>query len=54
MSVEILTEYSFGVSKLKRGCTGSSESKLVKIPHRGNHMSRLIKVLQSDEIASHK
>ena len=24
---------SFGVSKLKRGCTGSSESTLGKIPH---------------------
>ena len=32
MTVNILTE-PFGVSKLKGGCTGSSQSTLVKTPH---------------------
>ena len=33
MSVKLLTEYQLKFLSLKRGCTGSSESKLVKMPH---------------------
>ena len=33
MSVKLLTEHHLNVLSLKGGCTGSSESILVKIPH---------------------
>ena len=33
MSVKLLTEHNFEFLSLKGGCTGSSESTLVKIPH---------------------
>ena len=33
MSVKLLTEHHLEFLTLKRGCTGSSESTLVKIPH---------------------
>ena len=33
MSVKLLTEHLFEVLSLKGGCTGSSESTLVKMPH---------------------
>ena len=33
MSVAILTEHHFEFLSLKGGCTGSSESTLVKMPH---------------------
>ena len=33
MSVKLLTEHHLGFLSLKRGCTGSSESTLVKMPH---------------------
>ena len=33
MSVELLTERHLEFPSLKGGCTGSSESTLVKIPH---------------------
>ena len=33
MSVKLLTEHHFEFLSLKSGCTGSSESALVKIPH---------------------
>ena len=33
MSVKILTEHHFEFLSLKGGCTGSSEPKLVKMPH---------------------
>ena len=44
MSVKLLTEHHLEFLSLKGGCTCSSESTLVKMPHRnvGNHMSRLI------------
>ena len=33
MSVKLLTEQYFEFLSLKHGCTGSSESTLVKMPH---------------------
>ena len=33
MSVKLLTEHHLEFSSLKGGCTGLSESKLVKMPH---------------------
>ena len=33
MSVELLTDHHLEFLSLKRGCTGLSESKLVKMPH---------------------
>ena len=33
MSVKLLTEHNLEFLSLKGGCTGPSESKLVKIPH---------------------
>ena len=34
MTVMLLTEYHLEFLSLKGGCTGSSESTLVKMPHR--------------------
>ena len=33
MSVKLLTEHHLEFLCLKGGCTGSSESRLVKVPH---------------------
>ena len=33
MSVKLLTEHHLDILSLKVGCTGSSESALVKMPH---------------------
>ena len=33
MTVKLLTEHNLEFLSLKRGCTASSESTLVKIPH---------------------
>ena len=33
MNVQLLTEKHFEFLSVKRGCTGSSESTLVKMPH---------------------
>ena len=33
MNIKLLTEHHFEFLSLKRGCTGSSESTLFKIPH---------------------
>ena len=33
MSVKLLTEHRLEFERLKGGCTGSSESTLVKMPH---------------------
>ena len=41
MSVKLLTEHHLEFVSLKGGCTGSSESTLVKIPHCWKSMSRL-------------
>ena len=43
MIVKLLTEHHLEFLSLKRGCRGSSESTLVKIPHIvGNLMPGLI------------
>ena len=34
MRVKLLTDHHWEFLNLKRGCTGSPESTLVKIPHR--------------------
>ena len=47
MSVKLLTEHHFGFLSLKGGCTGSSESTLVKMPH-------CWKAHVADRINSHK
>ena len=46
MSVKLLTEHHLEFLSLKGGCTGSSESTLIKMPIVGNHMSWLIYLFQ--------
>ena len=41
MSVKLLTEHHLEFQSLKVGCTGSSESTLVQMPHCWKSMSRL-------------
>ena len=44
MSVKLLTDLHLEFLSLKRGCRGSSESTLVKMPHRSNsHVTAHIK-----------
>ena len=40
MNIELLIEHHLEFLSLKGGCTGSSESTLVKMPHCWNHISR--------------
>ena len=40
-AINLLTEHYLKFISLNGGCTDSSESTLAKIPHGGNHMSRL-------------
>ena len=42
MGAKLLTEHNLEFLSLKAGCRGSSESTLVKMPHRWYLMSRLI------------
>ena len=42
MIVKLLTEHHLEFLSLKGGCTGLSESTLVKIPNCWKYMSRLI------------
>ena len=42
MNIKLLDEHNLEFLSLKEGYTGSSESIHVKMPHRGNHMLRLI------------
>ena len=42
MTIKLLTEQHLEFLLLKGGCTGLSESTLVKIPYAGNHMLPLI------------
>ena len=42
MSVKLLTKHNLEFLSLKGGCTGLSESTLVKCHIVGDHMSRLI------------
>ena len=44
VTVKLLTEHHLEFLSLKGGCTGSSESTHVKMPHCWIHMSRLISV----------
>ena len=41
MTVKLLTEHHLEFLSLTGGWTGSSESTHVKMPHVGNHVSRL-------------
>ena len=41
MSVKLMTEQCLESLSLKGDCTCSSEATHVKIPHVGNHVSRL-------------
>ena len=47
MSVKVLTEHHLEFLSLKGGCTGSSESTLVKIPLFGNLIHAKIFLLAS-------
>ena len=50
MSVRLLNEHHLEFLSLKRGCTGSSESTLVKMPHCcTSHVTAQILKLFSDE-----
>ena len=42
MTVKLLMGHHLEFLSLKAGCTGSSESILVKMPHYWNHKSQLI------------
>ena len=42
MSAKLQTELRLDFLRLKGGCSSSSEPTLVKMPHFGNHMSRLL------------
>ena len=42
MSVKLLTEQCLELLSLKGGCTSWSEATLVKMPHVGIHVSRLV------------
>ena len=42
MTLRLLTEHHLEFLGLKGGCTGSSESTLVKMPHCWNHIPWLI------------
>ena len=53
MTVKLLTEQHLEFLSLKRGCTGSSESTLVKMPHCWKshvaaHVFKLIKGKQQE------
>ena len=46
MSVKLLTEHHLEILSLKRGCIGSSESTLVKMPHCWkSHVAALLSVV---------
>ena len=44
MIVKLLTEHHLEFLSLKEGCTGSSESTLVKMPIVGNHIAAHIRI----------
>ena len=53
MSVKLLTEYDLEVLSLKGGCTGLSESTLVKMPHCWkSHLEALGNVHYNDTLSS--
>ena len=49
MSDNLLAEHHLEFLSLKGGCTGSSESHLSQCHIVGNHMSRLIYLLQAQD-----
>ena len=51
MSVKLLTEHHLEFVSLKRGCTGSSESTLVKKHIVLNHMSRLNYLFSAQDLS---
>ena len=56
MSVKLLTEHHWEFLSLKGGCTGSSESTLVKMPHCWKshvaaHISFLGNIIDQDHLA---
>ena len=58
MSVKLLTEHYLEFLSLNEGCTGSSESALVKMPHCWKshvvaHMTRKLQYSQNDQSADH-
>ena len=52
MTVKLLTKQYLEFLSLTEGYTGSSEYTLVKMPHCENHISRLIYILVSGEMAA--
>ena len=49
--VKLLTEHLFGVLSLKGGCTGLSESTLVKLPHcRKSPVTTQLRCYSSEEL----
>ena len=53
MIVEILTEHHLELLSIKEGCTGSSESTLVKTPHCWkSHVTARMQCLQMDYLIS--
>ena len=53
MSVKLLTEHHLEFLSLKRGCTGSTESTLVKKPHCWkSHVAAHIVSTNSEECAA--
>ena len=55
MTVKLLIEHHLKFLSLKGGCTGSSESTLVKCHIVGNHMPRfiLVNLLLTDKNGNH-
>ena len=54
MNIQLLTEYHLEFLSLKGGCTGSSESTLVKIPHCWkSHVAALMVDLNRKKLFEH-
>ena len=56
MSVKLLTEHHLEFLSLKEGCTGSSESTLVKMPHcwKSHAVAHLMTMLKSEAQAGYR
>ena len=52
MTVKLLTKHHLEFLSLKRGCKGSSESTLVKMPHcwKSNVVAEMVKYILIEEI----
>ena len=55
MTLRLLTEHQLEFLSLERGCTGSSESTLVKIPHcwKSHVMAHILALSLKNLIVSH-